>query len=143
MEIPVGLFLVTPIPKLPPCVKLMVFLRENLLGERCCMLAVVLDQGGGQQAAESPGWVEAQLPAVGLCCSSPVTGSHHQGIIALFLLLPLLSSERNSYMATFPGSKHLPVAEPSGNSLSPQLSTFLPEHSPAQGVASPQKICWP
>lgn len=68
--------------------------------------------------------------------------SHHQGITALFLLLPFLSKERNSYIKTFPGSRHLPALTHQEIASPLCLPTFLPEHSPAQGVASPPKICW-
>lgn len=68
--------------------------------------------------------------------------SHHQGITALFLLLPFLSKERNSYIKTFPGFRHSPALTHQEIASPLSLPTFLPEHSPAQGVASPQKICW-
>lgn len=60
-------------------------------------------------------------------------GSYHKGITALFLLLRFLSEERNSYIKTFPGSRHLPAADPSGNSLSP-----LPSHIPSWAFPGPR-----
>lgn len=80
------------------------------------------------------------------CCQWTVLlqawpGSYQQRFTPLFLLLGLLSKERNAYSTAFPGSRHLPAADPSGNGLSPLPSHIPSWASPAQGVARAQKIC--
>lgn len=117
-----------------------VSLRENWPWEQHCLLAAGSNHGG-KHTAESPGRVVAEPTAGGLCCSG-VPGSAING-----------PQQYSCCSGSSPKRGMPPPRLSQGPDACQQLThqetasplflpTFLPEHSPAQGVANPQKICW-